>query len=116
MPLTDKARTSVTVSARDTHVEPTGLASEIVAAVGFDVTRMNKDARTPPGYNLSDAAVWSYNMESLYACVGQLTVYVLGSNGRVALLRYLREQSVSIDYHRYGNLGEREEEPRTRTL
>jgi len=24
------------------------------------------------------------------------------------MLRYLREQSISIDYHRYGNLGERE--------
>lgn len=27
--------------------------------------------------------------------------------GRVELLHYLQEQSVSIDYHRYGNLGER---------
>ena len=28
--------------------------------------------------------------------------------GRIEMLRYLREQSLSIDYHRYGNLGERE--------
>ncbi len=33
-------------------------------------------------------------------------------NGRLELLHYVREQSVSIDYHRYGNLGARAEEPR----
>ena len=36
----------------------------------------------------------------------------LGKSFRVSylhiLLRYLREQSLSVDYHRYGNLGERE--------
>lgn len=32
--------------------------------------------------------------------------------GRVELLWYLREQSVSFDYHRYGNLGPRAGEPR----
>jgi len=30
------------------------------------------------------------------------------AEGRIELLRYLHEQSLSIDYHRYGNLGERE--------
>ena len=30
------------------------------------------------------------------------------TEGRIEMLRYLREQSISIDYHRYGNLGERE--------
>ena len=34
--------------------------------------------------------------------------------GRVELLWYLREQSISIDYHRYGNLGSREGEERRR--
>lgn len=29
-------------------------------------------------------------------------------NGRIELLNYLREVAVCIDYHRYGNLGERE--------
>lgn len=29
-------------------------------------------------------------------------------NGRIELLHYLREQSLTISYHRYGNLGERE--------
>ncbi len=34
------------------------------------------------------------------------------ANGRVELLYYLREASISIDYHRYGNLGIRESEKR----
>jgi RHH-type proline utilization regulon transcriptional repressor/proline dehydrogenase/delta 1-pyrroline-5-carboxylate dehydrogenase len=33
-------------------------------------------------------------------------------NGRIELLHYLREVSISIDYHRYGNLGLREGELR----
>ena len=32
--------------------------------------------------------------------------------GRIELLWYLREQSISWDYHRYGNLGERANERR----
>jgi RHH-type proline utilization regulon transcriptional repressor/proline dehydrogenase/delta 1-pyrroline-5-carboxylate dehydrogenase len=38
------------------------------------------------------------------------------ANGRVELLRYLREQAQSIDYHRHGNLGTREAEPRASVL
>jgi RHH-type transcriptional regulator, proline utilization regulon repressor / proline dehydrogenase / delta 1-pyrroline-5-carboxylate dehydrogenase len=34
------------------------------------------------------------------------------ANGRIELLHYLREVSLSIDYHRYGNLGLRENEMR----
>ncbi len=34
------------------------------------------------------------------------------SNGRIELLHYLREVSISCDYHRYGNLGNREGELR----
>lgn len=34
------------------------------------------------------------------------------AEGRVELLWYVREQSVSFDYHRYGNLGARAAEPR----
>lgn len=34
------------------------------------------------------------------------------ASGRFELLHYLREVSLSIDYHRYGNLGAREEERR----
>ena len=38
------------------------------------------------------------------------------AEGRVELLWYLREQSISIDYHRYGNLGERSQERRAPVL
>lgn len=34
------------------------------------------------------------------------------ANGRVELLQMLREVSISSDYHRYGNLGDREQEKR----
>ena len=33
-------------------------------------------------------------------------------HGRVELLWYVCEQSVCVDYHRYGNLGARTDEPR----
>jgi RHH-type proline utilization regulon transcriptional repressor/proline dehydrogenase/delta 1-pyrroline-5-carboxylate dehydrogenase len=36
--------------------------------------------------------------------------------GRIELLRYLREQSISYDYHRYGNLGSRVGEARREPL
>jgi RHH-type proline utilization regulon transcriptional repressor/proline dehydrogenase/delta 1-pyrroline-5-carboxylate dehydrogenase len=33
--------------------------------------------------------------------------------GRLELLHYMREQSLCLDYHRYGNLGARADEERT---
>ncbi|MEX2305191.1 MAG: aldehyde dehydrogenase family protein, partial [Waddliaceae bacterium] len=38
------------------------------------------------------------------------------SNGRVELVHYLREMAISRDYHRYGNLGVREDEERSPVL
>jgi RHH-type proline utilization regulon transcriptional repressor/proline dehydrogenase/delta 1-pyrroline-5-carboxylate dehydrogenase len=38
------------------------------------------------------------------------------SEGRLELLWYMQEQSISFDYHRYGNLGMRADEPRARVL
>jgi RHH-type proline utilization regulon transcriptional repressor/proline dehydrogenase/delta 1-pyrroline-5-carboxylate dehydrogenase len=35
------------------------------------------------------------------------------ANGRLELLHYLREISLSVNYHRYGNLGTRETEKRS---
>jgi len=40
----------------------------------------------------------------------------VSGEGRLELLWYLREQSLSIDYHRYGNLGLRAGEPRADVL
>ncbi len=36
--------------------------------------------------------------------------------GRIELLWYVMEQSISFDYHRYGNLGPRSNEKRADTL
>jgi RHH-type proline utilization regulon transcriptional repressor/proline dehydrogenase/delta 1-pyrroline-5-carboxylate dehydrogenase len=36
----------------------------------------------------------------------------VSAEGRLELLWYLREQSISTDYHRYGNLGARADEAR----
>jgi len=49
------------------------------------------------------------------AAVGQWIADVpVVSSGPIELLWYLREQSISHDYHRYGNLGRRAGEPRGR--
>jgi len=37
-------------------------------------------------------------------------------HGRLELLWYVREQSLCVDYHRYGNLGSRSDELRARVL
>ena len=37
-------------------------------------------------------------------------------NGMIELAWYFREQSISVDYHRYGNLGHRSQEKRAATL
>ncbi len=49
------------------------------------------------------------------ACAEQACHINLGptlANGRLELLNFLREVSISRDYHRYGNLGDRENEKR----
>ncbi|HEU5072280.1 MAG TPA: proline dehydrogenase family protein [Verrucomicrobiae bacterium] len=40
----------------------------------------------------------------------------VSAEGRLELLWYVREQSISTDYHRYGNLGVRADEPRAAVL
>ncbi|MDR3406452.1 MAG: proline dehydrogenase family protein [Chthoniobacter sp.] len=57
---------------------------------------------------------------SVRAAAAEAFVYLADgpvlAEGRVELLWYLREQSISDDYHRYGNLGARSEERRTEPL
>ncbi len=58
--------------------------------------------------------------EDVLRAVGETGIYiarapVLGE-GRIELLWYLREQSLSFDYHRYGTLGDRALEERADTL
>jgi RHH-type proline utilization regulon transcriptional repressor/proline dehydrogenase/delta 1-pyrroline-5-carboxylate dehydrogenase len=40
----------------------------------------------------------------------------VSAEGRLELLWYVREQSISTDYHRYGNLGMRADEPRAEVM
>jgi len=40
----------------------------------------------------------------------------VSAEGRLELLWYVREQSISTDYHRYGNLGVRADEPRAEVM
>ena len=48
---------------------------------------------------------------------GECVVSVpVSSEGRLELLWYVQEQSISIDYHRYGNLGQRAAEERAGVL
>lgn len=53
---------------------------------------------------------------ALKKAAGEIAAYIdhtpVLANGRVELLHYLREMSLSISYHRYGNLGLREGELR----
>lgn len=50
--------------------------------------------------------------EALAATGSNQTIAPVIENGRIELLHYLREVSLSMDYHRYGNLGPREDEKR----
>jgi RHH-type proline utilization regulon transcriptional repressor/proline dehydrogenase/delta 1-pyrroline-5-carboxylate dehydrogenase len=58
--------------------------------------------------------------EVVLRAIGDSGVYVASApvlaEGRVELLWYLREQSISFDYHRYGTLGDRAAEDRSDTL
>lgn len=50
--------------------------------------------------------------KGLSACSRTVRVASMLANGRIELLNFLSEMSFSIDYHRYGNLGARENEKR----
>jgi RHH-type proline utilization regulon transcriptional repressor/proline dehydrogenase/delta 1-pyrroline-5-carboxylate dehydrogenase len=54
--------------------------------------------------------------EQVFRAVGDSGIYLARAPvlaaGRIELLWYMREQSISIDYHRYGNLVTRAEEDR----
>jgi RHH-type proline utilization regulon transcriptional repressor/proline dehydrogenase/delta 1-pyrroline-5-carboxylate dehydrogenase len=51
-------------------------------------------------------------LEAGNAANGCVVSVPVSGEGRLELLWYLREQSISTDYHRYGNLGTRADEPR----
>ncbi|MBS3905108.1 MAG: bifunctional proline dehydrogenase/L-glutamate gamma-semialdehyde dehydrogenase [Simkania sp.] len=64
--------------------------------------------------------VLSKPSEALYKAAAEHASTILANpvlaNGRFEMLHYLREISLSIDYHRYGNLGLRDQEKRAPIL
>jgi len=75
--------------------------AEVIRAGETDRVRYAAAARVPP---------------EIFAAAGETGLFLARTpvlaEGRIELLWYLREQSISDDYHRYGNLGERGEEMR----
>ena len=75
--------------------------ADVIAKKGTDRVRYARPERAP---------------EAVLRAVGETGVYVARApvlaEGRIELLWYVTEQSVSTDYHRYGNLGRRTDEPR----
>ena len=71
----------------------------MVAAHGTDRLRYAHPSRVP---------------DCVHAAVGETGVHISAApviaEGRIELLHYLREQSLSYAYHRYGNLGDRTDE------
>lgn len=55
-------------------------------------------------------------LEAGNAANGCVVSVPVSAEGRLELLWYVREQSISTDYHRYGNLGIRADEPRAEVL
>ncbi len=58
--------------------------------------------------------------EVVQRAIGETGIYIAAApvqaEGRLELMWYVREQSISFDYHRYGTLGDRGEEKRRDTL
>ena len=80
--------------------------AQLVAAIRggeVDYVRYADDARVARSVRRAAAEVGAY-----------LAVSPVLAAGRIELLPYLQEQSLSIDYHRYGNLAGREGERRGR--
>ena len=75
--------------------------AEAIAAGQVDRVRYARPARA------TDEVLRAAN-----AANGCVVAVPVSGEGRLELLWYLREQSLSIDYHRYGNLGIRADEPR----
>jgi RHH-type proline utilization regulon transcriptional repressor/proline dehydrogenase/delta 1-pyrroline-5-carboxylate dehydrogenase len=75
--------------------------AEVIRAAQTDRVRYATPARVPA---------------EVFAAAGETGLFVARepvlAEGRIELLWYLREQSISDEYHRYGNLGERAEEER----
>ena len=75
--------------------------AEIIRAGQTDRVRYAEESRVP------DVVKRAAAQTGLYLAAAPVL-----TEGRIELLHYLREQSLCVDYHRYGNLGSRADEPR----
>lgn len=102
-----KGQTQVAINDQWTHLMPLFRIIQESEAQFLERIRSGSFKRvrllTPPSKELQKAAAAS-------AC--HLDSAPVLANGRFELLHYLREIAISIDYHRYGNLGVREGEIR----
>ena len=77
------------------------MLAEVVRTAQTDRVRYAAPDRAPP---------------EIFAAAAESGLFVARApvlaEGRIELLWYVREQSISCDYHRYGNLGARGEERR----
>jgi RHH-type proline utilization regulon transcriptional repressor/proline dehydrogenase/delta 1-pyrroline-5-carboxylate dehydrogenase len=55
-------------------------------------------------------------IEAAGAAGGCLVATPVSAEGRLEMLWYVHEQSISVDYHRYGNLGVRANETRATVM
>ncbi len=98
------------------QTEPWGAAIEFVDETDDALTQAIRDLQTE---RVRYAAPERAPMGVLQAA-HESALYVartnVVSNGRIELLWYVREQSISNDYHRYGNLGLRASEKRAEVL
>lgn len=84
-------------------------------AIGFTSSLEEFEKEISASYTTAIRTFSPPSDETLVACQNFCAISYFRpvvSNGRIELLHYLREIAVSTDYHRYGNLGLREEELR----
>jgi len=107
---------SATLDLLDVMTDTWGAALEFVEESDEDLAEVVRTAQTDRVRFSSPERV----PEAILRSVGETGIYLarspILSEGRVELLWYLKEQSISHDYHRYGNLGTRAAEVRKPVL
>jgi RHH-type transcriptional regulator, proline utilization regulon repressor / proline dehydrogenase / delta 1-pyrroline-5-carboxylate dehydrogenase len=100
----------------DTLTDPWAGAIEFIEESDDQLTQAVREGQTD---RVRYAAPERASLEVLQACAESGICAVSApvvAEGRLELLWCLHEQSISIDYHRYGNLGARSSEPRAEPL
>ncbi len=105
---------SKAIALLDTHTDLWGGAIEFVEESEAQLAEAISSLQTDRVRYASREAISS----EVYQAVGASGIYLADApvlaEGRIELLWYLKEQSISFDYHRYGNLGNRAQEERKR--